>query len=248
MSNASPTEKLFAVLEVLAQRGSARLTDIALALNVPKTTLHRIIAQLEQLGYLQRENGGRQLTLAPRLAKLSSDILGATLRYAPRHAILERLSARLGESCSLGIRVAHQVIYLDDMTAPSPLTYKFQTGERAPLYCTSTGKLFLSRMTTDELDSYFQSELLIAHTPKTITDQVRLREVLAETTESGVACTDEEFILGVVGIAVPVLDQDGRVLAGLAAAIPAVRMPFTEVRQLAPTLISAADELAQTFK
>lgn len=247
VSGLSPTAKMFAVLEVLAQRGSARLTEIAVALKVPKTTLHRIIAQLEQLGYLQREPGGRQLTIAPRLTKLSSDLLGAAMRHAPRHAILERLSARLGESCSLGIRVAHQVIYLDDMTAPSPLAYNFQTGKRTPLYCTSTGKLYLSRMTRAEFDRYLGSEPLVEYTPRTITDTDQLREVVAEVARSGFACSDDEFVLGVVGAAVPVLDKEGRMLAGLAVSIPGVRMSFSDLPKLKPTMASAADELARTF-
>jgi IclR family acetate operon transcriptional repressor len=247
MSGSSPTAKMFAVLQVFAERGSARLTDIAVELNVPKTTLHHITTQLEELGYLQREPGGRQLTIAPRLAKLSSDILGTAMRYAPRHAIIERLAASLGESCSLGIRVGHEVVYLDDMTGPSPLAFNFQTGRRTPLYCTSTGKLFLSRMTEAELDRYLESEPLVEHTPRTITDPNRLREALSEITESNFAYSDDEFVLGVVGAAVPVLDRDGRMLAGLAVSIPGVRMSFSDLPKLKPALAFAADELVRTF-
>ena len=247
MSSSSPTAKMFAVLDVLAERGSARLTDIAVALDVPKTTLHHTVAQLEDLGLLQRELGGRQLTIAPRLAKLSSDILGAAMRHAPRHAILERLAASLGESCSLGIRVGHQIIYRDDVTGSSPLAFNFQTGNHTPLYCTSTGKLFLARMTSAELDRYLESEPLVEHTPRTITDPDRLRAVVAEIAESGFACSDGEFVLGVVGAAVPVVDKQGRLLAGLAVSIPGVRMPYSELPSLRPALESAAENLAQTF-
>ena len=243
----TPAAKMFAVLETLAERGSARLTDIALALDVPKTTLHHTVAQLEDLGFLQREPGGRQLTIAPGLAKLSSDILGATMRHAPRHAILERLAASLGESCSLGIRVGHQIIYLDDVTGASPLAFNFQTGQRSPLYCTSTGKLYLARMTPAELDRYLESEPLVGHTPRTITDPDRLRAVVAEIAESGFACSDDEFVLGAVGAAAPVVDKQGRLLAGLAVAIPGVRMAYSDLPNLRPALESTAKKLAQTF-
>ena len=247
MGGSSPTAKMFAVLDVLAERGSARLTDIALALDVPKTTLHHTVAQLEDLGLLQRELGGRQLTIAPRLAKLSSDILGAAMRHAPRHAILERLAASLGESCSLGIRVGHRTVYLDDVTGSSPLAFNFQTGSHVPLYCTSTGKLFLARMTAAELDRYLKSEPLVQHTPRTITDPDRLRAVVAEIAESGFACSDDEFVLGVVGAAVPVVDKQGRLLAGLTVSIPGVRMSFSDLPKLRSALDSAAENLAQTF-
>lgn len=243
----TPTAKVFALLELLSQQGSARLTDLAAALGVPKTTLHRITSQLEELGYLQREPGGQRLTIAPRLADLAADMLGASLKLAPRHAILERLAFRLGESCSLGIRVGHNVVYLDDVAGPSPLAYNFQTGGRSPLYCTSTGKLFLARMSDDELDRYFRSEELVAHTPKTITDVARLRAIIDEVRDSGFALTDNEFVAGAIGAAVPIIGSEGRLLAGLAVSIPSARMCFADLPKLKPAMVEAARSLAQSF-
>lgn len=246
-ADATPTAKVFALLELLSERGTARLTDLAKALGVPKTTLFRITTQLEQLGYLQREPGGRQLTIAPRLAKLSTHLLAASSRLGPRHAILKALAHKLGESCSLGVRSGHEIVYLDDVTAPSPLTFNFQAGQRTPLYGTSTGKLFLSRMSEDELERYLESETMIAHTPRTIADANKLRKTVREIAKSGFASSADEFVLGVFGAAVPVLDPEGRMLAGLAVAIPAARMQFTDLPKLEPALREAAGKLAQTF-
>ena len=245
--DATPTAKVFALLELLSQRGSARLTDLALALGVPKTTLHRITSQLEQLGYLQREPGGRRLTIAPRLTTLSTDILAASITQAPRHAILEGLALRLGESCSFGIQIGHEIVYLDDVTAPSPLSFNFGTGQRTPLYCTSTGKLYLAHMSDANLDSYFKSQELIAHTPNTITDQNRLRAELAEIAVNGCAYSQAEFVVGVIGAAVPVVDVEGRILAGITVSIPAARMDFSDLPKFIPTLLIAASKLASTF-
>lgn len=246
-ASTTPTAKVFALLELLSQRGSARLTDLAAELNLPKTTLHRITAQLEQLGYLQREPGDRRLTIAPRLSKLSADILGATLRLAPRHAILKGLAMGLGESCSLAIRVGYQVVYIDDVTAPSPLSFNFGTGQQTPLYCTSSGKLYLAHMSATELGRYLETEPLVAFTKNTITDPGRLRAQLAEIAEFGFASSHGELVVGVVGAAVPVRDSDGRMLASITTSIPAARMAFSDLPKLKPALVSAAEELAQTF-
>ena len=245
--DASPTAKMFALLELLSQRGSARLTDLATQLGVPKTTLYRITTQLEQLGYIQREPGGRQLTIAPRLTRLSTDILAASVRLAPRHAILEGLAMRLGESCSLGIRVGHQVVYLDDVTAPSPLSYRFGTGQRTPLYCTSIGKLYLAHMTKTDLDRYLATQELVVHTPNTITDTDLLRAELAGVPVNGCAYSQGEFVVGVVGAAVPVIDAEGRMLAGVTVSIPAARMAFSDLPDLIPALKDAAQALSETF-
>lgn len=243
----TPTAKVFALLELLAQRGSARLTDLATELGVPKTTLHRVTSQLEQLGYVQREPGGRQLTIAPRMARLSADILGATIRLAPRHMILEQLATRIGESCSLGIRVGYDVVYLDDIAGSSPLSYNFQTGRRSPLYCTSTGKLYLAWMSQHDLDRYLRSEKLAPHTENTITNADRLRDVISSVREKRFASTNSEFVLGVIGAAVPVVDKADRLLAGLAISVPSARMAFAEIPTLRPALVEAANALAQTF-
>ncbi len=243
----TPIAKVFALLEVLAQRGSARLTDLATDLGVPKTTLHRITTQLEQLGYLQREPGGPQITIAPKLMRLSIDILAAAQRLAPRHAILEQLAIRLGESCSIGIRVGYEVAYLDDVAGGSPLSFNFQTGRRSPLYCTSTGKLYLARMSSRELDQYLGTENLVAHSPTTITDVGKLRDVIAAVRETDFASTDNELVLGVIGAAVPILNKEGRLLAGLAITVPSARMAVADIPKLRPALVEAANALAETF-
>ena len=102
-------------------------------------------------------------------------------------------------------------------------------------------------MTAAELDRYLKSEPLVQHTPRTITDPDRLRAVVAEIAESGFACSDDEFVLGVVGAAVPVVDKQGRLLAGLTVSIPGVRMSYADLPKLRPALDSAAEDLAQTF-
>lgn len=243
----SPTGKVFALLETLAQCGSARLTDLAASVGVPKTTLHRVTTQLEQLGYLQREPGGTDISISPLLIDLSFNLLAAALRLAPRHAILEQLAMRLGESCSLAIRVGYEVTYLDFVAGGWPLAFNFQPGHRSPLYCTSTGKLYLARMSAAELEQYLKTAKIIAHTPSTITDLDALRAVVAEVRASGFASTDNEFVQGVIGASVPVWSKDRRMLAGLTVTVPSARMSLDEIVKLRPALDDAAGALAETF-
>lgn len=243
-----PVGKAFAVLEAFASRGAASLTEIARALGLPKTTVHRITTQLETLGYLQREPGSRRLCVSSRLALLASDLIAGSVRLAPRHAVLQDLSMQLGESCSLGLCVGYEVIYVDDVTAMSPLAFQFQTGRRTPLHCTSTGKLFLAQMSEAELERYLASRPLVAHTPKTIVASDRLRAVLADVAATGFAASDEEYVLGVVGAAVPVRGVGDRLLAGLTVSIPAPRMSYADLPKLRPALQAAAAKLTETFR
>ena len=120
-------------------------------------------------------------------------------------------------------------------------------GCRSPLYCTSTGKLYLAWMSNSELDRYLKSEKLIPYTENTITDADSLRKVISTIREDGFASTNSEFVLGVIGAAVPVVDKTNRLLAGLAISVPSVRMAFADIPKLRPALAEAADALVHTF-
>ena len=244
----SPVAKIFAVLAEVARRGgTVGITELATALRLPKATVHRVAIQLEQLGYLQREPGGRRLAIAPALVGLATDLLTASARLAPRHAILEALSLQVGESCSLGVRVGYEIVYLDDVTAASPLAFHFQAGRRAPLHCTSMGKLYLARMGKQELDRYLTDTSLARYTEYTITDPQRLRALIERVAADNFASSNQEYVLGVVGAAVPVLGPERRMVAGLAVSIPAARMAYEDLPRLQPLLRDASAKLADTF-
>ena len=243
----NPTGKLFSFLEILSKCGVAGLTDIANELDVPKTTLFRITSQLEKLRYIQREPGGRKYSIAPRLISLSSNLVSAASQLAPRHEILERLSSTLGESCSLGIRLGHSVVYINDVIAESPLAFRFETGVRTPLYCTSSGKILLAFMSKKELNRYLNSEKLEARTPNTIIDKDKLRDTLTNIKKNKFASSQEEFVVGVVGAAVPVMSPKQRIIAVVAVSIPVARMEFSQLPNIKPKLLEAAEQLEHTF-
>ncbi len=243
-----PVAKVFAVLRELARReGSAGLSELAQALDLPKATVHRVLAQLERLGLVQRMPGERRLLLAPPAIELATEILEGASRTALRRAALVSLSEQTGESCSLGARSGYEIVYLDDVTGSSPLSFHFQRGRRAPLHCTSMGKIYLGKMSPDELDRFFETETLVAYTPWTIVDRDRLRAISAEAARNDFVTSNQEFVLGVVGAAVPVFDSQRRMIAGLAVSIPAARMPYEKLPSLKPLLRKTADRIAASF-
>jgi IclR family acetate operon transcriptional repressor len=243
-----PTMKVFAVLIEIARRGgTAGVTELARALSMPKTTVYRVAGQLERLGYLHRIPGERRLTLSSTALEMAAEILQASIRTGPRHAALVSLSEQTGESCSLGVRAGYEIVYLDHVTGTSPLTYYFQTGRRAPLYCTSIGKLYLAKMTQKELEQFFKTVPLTRYTDWTVTAPDALREIIAVAAKTDFVASNQEFVLGVVGAAVPVRGRTGRMIAGLAVSIPAARMAYEDLGRLRPLLEETAKKLTSTF-
>jgi IclR family transcriptional regulator, acetate operon repressor len=245
----SPLSKVFKVLETMAREGSPMgLQNLAAAMGMPKTSVHRITTQLEELGYIQREPGTRQLVVAPALVDLAVDIISASARQSDRHAILQSLAERIGQSVVIGIRVGNEIVYLDDATnSGSAFTLRFRKGLRAPLHCTSQGKLYLSRMPEAEWDRYIGSATLERYTNYTITDSETLRATLEEIKHNDFAISIEEFVRGIVGAAVPVPGARRRILATLSFAAPASQMSYDDIIRLRPMLEESAAQLALTY-
>lgn len=239
----SPTERAFTVLEFLAKRGEISITDLTQLMDMPKTSAHRLLGNLESFGYIRRSTG-RDFVIAPRLLELSSTIAKAALANAPVHAVLVELTRITGESSSLGILVDNELEYIDSAAADTRLTLLFQAGHKAPLYCTSSGRVVLSLMSKRDLSRYMASGPWQAYTQSTVTDPNVLAEVIKLTREQGFAVTDSEFTLGVIGAAVPVLTPEGQLLGCLSISAPQARQSAQQIQDMIPRMQEASAKIA----
>jgi len=237
--------KVFAVLESIAtaQRPLA-ISELAALLGVPKPTMHRIVRQLDAEGLLQREPNRRVYGPGPRLLNFALGAVRSSMRSAPRHAVLEALSAKVGETCNFGMIAGNAVLYLDRVEASWPFGLRFDAGSRVPMHCTSVGKLLLSVQPRKRRDEMIRATPLARYTEYTITDPEKLHVELEDIRKRGYSIDNQEFLAGVVCLAVPVRDSKGVVCAGLAMSAPHARMSVEEAVGRLPVLFSAAEQLA----
>ncbi len=142
-----PTVKAVAILEAMATaRRPLGVSELGALLGLPKPTAHRIVRMLETEGLLQREPGSRRFVPGARMVQLGLGIVAASMLRGPRHAILEALSQKIGETCNFGVMTGSHVVYLDRVESAWPFGLRFEPGSRVPLHCTSMGKLFLSQL------------------------------------------------------------------------------------------------------
>ncbi|WJR75874.1 IclR family transcriptional regulator [Bradyrhizobium sp. NP1] len=245
---AFPTVKAVSVLETIANaRRPLSVSELGVLLGLPKPTAHRIVRMLESEGLMQREPGSRRLVPGPRLVRLGLSIVGAAMMSAPRHSILEALSQKIGETCNFGVINGSHVLYLDRVEAEWPLGLRFESGSRVPLHCTSMGKLFLSWLPKQRRDVLLRSIPILRYTENTITDIARLEADLEKIRASEVSIDNQEFLAGVVCVAVPVRDQNGHRVAALAISAPLARMSIERGLQHVPLMQKAAEELTATI-
>lgn len=246
---AFPTVKAVAILETMATaKRPLSVSEIGVLLGLPKPTAHRIARMLENEGLLQREPGSRRLVPGARLVRLGVELVAASMQRAPRHAILEALSQQVGETCNFGVMAGSHVLYIDRVEAVWPFGLRFEPGSRVPLHCTSMGKLFLSLIPPRKRAVLLESLELQPYTDNTITDIARLEDELEKIKRAGVSVDDQEFLAGVICIAVPVRGPSGQTVGAIAVSAPFARMPVEKAIQHVPLMQTAAARLSNTIE
>jgi len=236
------------LLETVAGAGRGlSLTDLAATIEVPKPTVFRLAQRLEQGGYLVREPGRGGFTVGPRLLRLALDTVRTSGTNAERHAIMKGLVASLGETCNFTTLAGSDVLYLDRVETRWPLRVHLEPGSRVPLHSTASGKLFLAHMPPDRRRRMLASLELTAETPSTITSIARLEEECARILREGYAKDDEEFLLGLIAVAVPVRSPSGAVVAAIACHAPSARLSLAAAVRRLPELQEAARRIGATL-
>lgn len=235
------------VIEAVARAGRALTApEICTLLDLPKPTVHRLCQRLERTGYLTREPGRRHFAAGPRLLRLGLDVM----RWSPtaeRRAIVRAVVDRIGETCNLTALANDEVFYLDRVEARWPLRLHLEPGSRVPLHCTASGKLFLAAMTPARRARVLDAIELTPFTAHTITDRAVLEKAIEEIAEQDYSLDEEEFLMGLNAVAVPIRNDKGEVMAALACHAPSARLDLdTAIHHLA-TIRAAAEKLAATL-
>jgi DNA-binding IclR family transcriptional regulator len=243
-----PLDRVFAVLDFVAsQRKGVSVAEIGEALSLPLPSAHRMVGSLEERGLLQRAVGTKRFLVGNRLVTLSAKVIGSAFRTARRHAVLQSVSAQIGEQCEIGVVRDNVVVYVDSVRVKPPSGLQFDPGESVPIHCTSTGKIYLSRLPPRMREKLVRSLELRAFTENTITDPDTLLRLVEETKRRAWAKTNQEFVKGVVGCAVPIVTPDNSLIACLGVSVPVARVSFNELDLFIEPLQRAAVTLAETI-
>lgn len=246
----SPALRLIALLEHVSRADKAlTLTDIIGEVHQPKPTVYRMLQQLEQAGLLVKEPGGKRYAPGARLSKLAEDVLLNAQVRAVRHAILQQLVDELGETCNFTMPAGTEVVYLDRVETAWPLRFHLQPGSRVPLHCSASGKLFLAYMPPTQRNRLLDHLQYRAYTPNTITTRIRLEAEMARVRAQGYALDNEEYLSGLVCVAVPVFEPHTKqkVRGSVAVQAPASRFPIDNAASALPALRRTAEAFGRSI-
>ena len=229
-----------------APRGIS-IAELVELTSLAKPTVHRITLQLETEGYLQRSPVDKRFVIGNKLKEFSLTILSNASVGAPRHAILEALSEEIGETCNCTMLDGNHTVYFDRVECNWPIKINLHPGSRLPIHATASGKLFLAHMKPRERKRLLEAAPLSRNTERTVVSPELIEEELKKIKKEGVGYDNEEFLTGMVAIAVPVFDKSNRVCFTVAVHAPTTRKNLDDLRQYIPSLRKAAAALASSY-
>lgn len=219
------TLRTLMILEVLGQGDRAMTaTEINAGLGLPKQTVHRLCATLEAEGFLTRQGNSKRLLPARRLRVLGAGLLFASRSHIARHQVLQDVARQVGETVNFVVPEDTGMSYVDRVETDWPFRIQLPVGTNVPFHCTASGKVFMASLAPKARRAFVGGLSLQKLTQQTLTDRDALMDDLAQSARRGYALDEEEFMDGMVAIAVPVLDLKGRYLASLAFHGPSQRI------------------------
>ncbi len=219
-------------------------TEINEVLELPKATAHRLCAELESRGYLLKRIDSKSYVPGNRLYDVAVGVLANARFSATRHAILTALSEEVGETCNIAYPDGLYMAYSDRVETKAPLRLQFPIGMRVPLYCTASGKLYLSTLPRARRKSIVGKLKLEQRAKNTITDPDRLHAEIEKIAERQVSVDNQELYNDVIAIAVPIKDRQGRFYSSLSIQAPSARVSIEDQEKYLPRLREAAHDLA----
>jgi IclR family transcriptional regulator, acetate operon repressor len=241
-----PVERVFAVLELVAEMGMLSSTDLVNILNLPRPTSHRLLSQLESMGLLQKMPNPSSFCASPRLIRLANGLSHSTFVRGPVRALLNSLSRQTGQTHHISVFIQGEVQYFE-VVETAALALTFAPGKRSPPHCTASGQYFLSQLPEPQLRQFLQTGPWQAFTKQTITEPEMLMRRIEEVRKRDYAIQDSENVQGVIGLAVPIRTASGRLAATLVARVDSSERDVQQVESLLPIMRSYAARAGKLF-
>jgi IclR family transcriptional regulator, KDG regulon repressor len=207
-------QKALNLLEALVRSGQPRrLTELSRELGLTKPNVYRLLSTLSVLGYVKKDPINSLYSPTLKLWEMGSMLVRDVDLVSIAGPRLRKLAADTHESAQLAVFDAGFVVYVDKVDSPQPLKAVTSIGTRVPASVTSTGKAILAWLGAEALDQAI--EHVKRYTPLTMTKRKDLEKDLEEARQRGYAINAGEFRLGVSGVAAPIRDRSGAVVASI---------------------------------
>jgi DNA-binding IclR family transcriptional regulator len=236
-------DRALAILEILARRRDAGVTDIGKELGVHKSTAFRLLAVLESRGFVEQSEDRGTYRLGFGIVRLAGTVTAQLDLTRQSRAACERLAADLGETVNVAILDGDRAVNIAQVRGAASIASHNWVGQQTPLHATSSGKVLLAHAPAGVRASVLAAPLP-RFTPATITDAAVLTDALDKAKVAGWASTEEEYEVGLNAVAAAVRGADGSVIAALSVSGPAYRLVPESFREVAERVLAAGNDVS----
>ncbi|MCX7965649.1 MAG: IclR family transcriptional regulator [Syntrophorhabdaceae bacterium] len=203
------------------------IKDISSTLGLPKGTVHRLLTSLAYFGYIRQDAKTKNYLLGLKLLELGNLITSQLDLRKIAEPYLKELAEKTKETVHMVILDQYEVVYIEKIESEigtGGLKMASRVGARNPAHSCAVGKVLLSYLTDEELDTFIEKKGLPQRTPNTIVSPIQLKEHLSMVRNQGYAIDDEENEKGIRCVAAPIFDDKGRPVSAISISGPSFRV------------------------
>jgi IclR family acetate operon transcriptional repressor len=247
LSRVQALDRGLILLRELADVGSVTLTDLALKIDMPPSSTHRILFTLLSHGLVEFDEETQEWQIGIEAFRIGNTYLERTNLVEAARKILRRLMEDTGETANLGIADSGDVVFIDQIETHNPIRAFFRPGTRSHMHASGIGKSLLANMPRREVEKIMQSKGQPGFTANTLASAGELIADLEVTRKRGWSIDDEERYLGMRCVASNIYNSFGEAIAGISVSGPTVRFPDDVVARLGPVVKHAADQVTRAI-
>ena len=224
-----------------ANRPAMNLPEIAAASGVTRSTAQRLAFTLQALGLLKKDAKTKRYSLAPDVLDMACHYLEAHPLVDRANAVLLELNRETGETVNLAEPAGLDMMYICRFPSPMRLLVHMPLGRRIPMFCSSSGRTWLSGLPDSEIAATLERSELTKFTEHTITDRSLLMKEIHRVRDNRFACCINEYYQGDLALAVPVYGRSGRMEAALQLSVPSSKWEAEQaIKHFVPKMQAAA--------
>ena len=238
-------EKAAAVIDLLADSAAPLpLSHIASELKMAKSTLHGIISTLVDVGYVAQDAETGRYFLSLRLFEIGSTVSRKWNERNFAYPFMQKLAESTGNTVHLAMLDDGEVLYIGKYESSGSAPLATDIGIKLPAHCTAIGKVLLSCLSPYELKKFVRRRGLERYTNSTITDIEILQSELDKIRAQGFASDEQEYMVGLRCVAVPIYNSKGEVTTALSVAGPVQKLQGREFEKRKQLLFQISSEIS----
>lgn len=240
--------RIFSVLEMLAYEGPQGVTEISKALDLNKSTVHRLLASLINMDYVNKESDSDKYRLTFKLLGLGESLLDKMDIVSIARPYIKHLAEFSGETVHLVQKVKTNMVYIDKVESYSnSVRMVSRIGVEKPLHCTAVGKAMLAELEDDQVKEIWNRSDIQRFTPKTIVNIDAFLVELQNVREKGYAVDNEENEIGVRCIGAAIKNYKGKAENAFSISAPISRMSDERIVFMIDEILKAKKDLSKAF-